>query len=42
MPAYTSSCSIVNVASCEAEMSKRSVATSPATASEERWKTART
>ncbi len=40
MPAYTSSWSIVKVASWEAEMSKRSVAARPATASEERWKTA--
>ena len=40
MPAYTSSCSIVNVASWDAEMSNRSVAASPATASDERWKTA--
>ena len=41
MPAYTSSWSIAKVASCEALMSKRSVAASPATASDERWKTAR-
>ncbi len=41
MPAYTISCSIVNVASCAAVMSKRSAASRPATASEERWKTAK-
>jgi hypothetical protein len=35
-----SSWSIVNVASCAAEMSNRSVAARPATASEERWNTA--
>ncbi len=40
MPAYTSSWSIVNVASWAAEMPNRSAATRPATPSEERWKTA--
>ena len=40
MPAYTTSWSIVNVASWDAEMSKRSDAASPATASEDRWNTA--
>src|SRR3954454_6437888 len=41
MPAYTRSWSIVNVASWTAEIPKRSVAARPATASEERWNTAR-
>ena len=42
IPAYTSSCSIVNVASCAALMPNRSEAAMPATAREERWKTAST
>ncbi len=41
MPAYTSSCSTVNVDSCDAEISNRSVAASPATPSDDRWKIAR-
>ena len=39
--AYTASWSTVNVASCAAVMPKRSAASSPATPSEVRWKTAR-
>ena len=42
MPAYTSSWSVVNVASCAALMSNRSAAVRPATARLERWKIART
>ena len=41
MAAYTSSCSTVNVESCDAVMWNRSAAASPATPSEERWKIAR-
>ena len=40
MAAYTRSWSVVNVASWEAVMSNRSPAARPATASDDRWKTA--
>jgi len=40
MPAYTTSCSTVNVARRVALMSNRSAAMIPATPSELRWKTA--
>ena len=41
MPAYTSSCSTVKNASWVALIPNRSAASSPATPSELRWKTAR-
>jgi hypothetical protein len=42
IPAYTAICSTVNAASSVARISKRSAATSPATPSELRLRTART